>query len=145
MLRFAGPFGLKAALLAAVVVLLIAARYQSQTTASSGDPPTAASDNSSAPESAALRTERNQWIATIMSEAAAIRPGMQRKDLYAHFTVEGGISTRTQRQYVSKKCPFIKIAVTFEPVTDSDDPSYEDPEDMIVSVSPPYLQWSIMD
>jgi hypothetical protein len=70
---------------------------------------------------------------------------MRRKNLDANFKTEGGISSRTQRQYVSKLCPIIKITVTFKPAGDDVKSMNEDPEDLIEAVSAPILQWSIYD
>lgn len=102
-------------------------------------------DLESLPESAELDQERNLWVTRIMLQAEKIHPGMLRKDLDANFKTEGGISTRSQREYVSKSCPIIKIMVKFKIAKPSDNPFYEDPEDVIDTVSPPFLQWSIMD
>jgi hypothetical protein len=102
-------------------------------------------DLESLPESAELDRERSLWVTKILQQAGKIHPGMLRKDLDANFKTEGGISTRSQRAYVSKSCGIIKIMVKFKIAKPSDDPFYEDPEDVIVAVSQPYLQWSIMD
>ncbi len=102
-------------------------------------------DLESLSESASLDSERTLWVTKIMLQAEKIHPGMLRKDLDADFKTEGGISTRSQQAYVSKSCGIIKIMVTFKVVKPNDDTDYEDPEDVIVAVSQPYLQWSIMD
>jgi hypothetical protein len=59
------------------------------------------------------------------------------------FTTEGGISFRRQRRYVFRECPYIKVLVEFDPV---DDRYYvESPEDRIIKVSQPFLEWTIAD
>ncbi len=69
---------------------------------------------------------------------------MTRRELLAVFETEGGISTRTQRQYVYKKCEYIKVNVKFEPVV-RQDKFGESPNDKIVEISEPYLQYAITD
>jgi hypothetical protein len=102
-------------------------------------------DDESVLESPELDAERTAWVVKIMDQALAIHPGMRRKNLDANFKTEGGISSRTQRQYVSKLCPIIKITVTFKPAGDVVKSMNEDPEDLIEAVSAPILQWSIYD
>jgi hypothetical protein len=71
---------------------------------------------------------------------------MTRDDLLKVFTVEGGLSTRTHRTFVSRDCPYSKVDVDFRAV---DSPRRREPveadRDVIVRISRPYLQLSIMD
>jgi len=97
------------------------------------------------PMSEALTQERTAWIAKILGQIGEIKPGMQRKDLSNVFTTEGGISNRFQRTYVSLECPYIKVDVHFKAADRESDALAETPEDVIESISRPYLQWSIMD
>lgn len=85
-----------------------------------------------------------EWIVQGLKEIQKIKPGMVRSQLLAIFTVEGGISTRTNRTYVWRRCRYIKVDVEFKPVGDvrSHD---ESSSDVIVKISRPYLQWSIAD
>jgi hypothetical protein len=83
------------------------------------------------------------WIASAIAAAESIHPGMHRQDLATKFGEEGGLSTRSERTYVWRECAYIKIRVQFEPI--NDDAFTEDPDDIITSVSDPYLQYSIMD
>ncbi len=92
--------------------------------------------------------EHTNWIGHVMKSISTIKPGMTRKDLFTVFIEEGGISTRTQRRYVYKDCPYIKVDVEFSPVIDVDTnpgPAGENPKDRIVKISQPYLEYSIMD
>ena len=99
----------------------------------------------SVPISAALNEERTKWIAKVMRQIGTIEPGMRRKDLLKVFTTEGGLSFRTQQTYVHIECPYIKVTVRFKPV-DSESAGVEgDPNDIIESISQPYLAWSVMD
>ena len=62
------------------------------------------------------------------------------------FPVEGGIYAREQRTYVYRKCGYIKVDVTFEPVGEEAEEWEEgQAEDTIITLSRPYLQWSISD
>jgi hypothetical protein len=99
----------------------------------------------SVPMSAVLTEERTKWIVKVLRQIGKIKPGMRRKDLLTVFTTEGGISTRTQRTYVHTECPYIKVTVRFKAVSGESPGLDEDPDDIIESVSQPYLAWSVMD
>ena len=86
--------------------------------------------------------EHTQWIQRVMNSILTIKPGMTRKDLSRVFTTEGGLSTRSERRYVYKHCQNIKVDVQFSPV---DQDANESPEDKIVTISKPYLEYSISD
>jgi len=87
-------------------------------------------------------TEHMQWLDSVLRLEGMLKPGMTRKDLSKLFTEEGGLSTRTQRTYVYRQCPYIKVDITFAPVQAGIN---EMPEDVIVNISRPYLQYSIFD
>ena len=95
--------------------------------------------------SAELNQERRQWIAKVLRQIGKIKPGMRRKDLLTVFTTEGGISTRTQRTYVNTECPYIKVNVHFKVVSGESLNLNEDPDDIIESISQPYLAWGMKD
>jgi len=99
----------------------------------------------SLPMNSAVAEERRKWIVKVLREIIKIEPGMRRKDLLEVFTTEGGLSTRTQRTYVHIECPYIKVNVRFKAAVDDGDSLNEDPDDIIESVSQPYLTWSVMD
>jgi len=84
-------------------------------------------------------------IQKIIEDINAIKPGMTRADLLKIFTTEGGISTRTWQRYVYKRCPYIKVDVEFKPVGDEGGKPQETPEDIIIKISKPFLEFSIMD
>lgn len=102
-------------------------------------------DDESVPEGADLNKERTKWVAKIMRQIETIRPGMKRKDLDELFTVDGGVSMRTEQRYVLRECDCIKIDVRFKTPPEARKGIWEDPEDVIESVSKPYLEWPIMD
>jgi hypothetical protein len=95
--------------------------------------------------------DRRAWVAQALQKMETIQPGMTRKQLLKVFTEEGGLSTRLRRTYVSQECPYFKLDVEFEtvgrPNRDGDGgvTSVEDNRDVIVKVSRPYLQFSIVD
>ena len=89
--------------------------------------------------------EHTQWIVSVMDSIQTIKPGMTREDLSKVFTTEGGLSFRLQRTYVYKDCPYIKVNVEFEAAANPDEGLTEMPEDKIVKISAPFLQYSVMD
>ena len=99
----------------------------------------------SVPMSAERTQQRMQWIGKVLHDIEQIRPGMKRKDLLKVFTAEGGLSTRSQRTYVYKDCPYIKVTVHFKTLEGEFSTLYEDPEDVIESLSQPFLALSTMD
>ena len=70
-----------------------------------------------------------------------VKVGMTRSELMSVFTTEGGISTTSQRTYVLRQCPYVKVDVKFAAANREQ----ELPTDRIVEISRPYLAWSVMD
>jgi hypothetical protein len=89
--------------------------------------------------------ERTKWVAKVLRQIAKIEPGMKRRDLLKVFTAEGGLSTRFQKTYVYSECPYIKVNVRFRAANNEGNGVKEEPDDIIVSISLPYLAWSVMD
>jgi uncharacterized membrane protein len=89
--------------------------------------------------------EHTKWIASVMDSIQTIKPGMTREDLLKMFTTEGGLSNRLHRTYVYKECPYIKVTVEFEAAENTDDHLTEMPEDKIVKISMPFLQYGVAD
>lgn len=88
--------------------------------------------------------EHAQWVSSVMAWIATIKPGMTRRELQQVFTTEGGLSTRTRRTYVLSQCRTIKVDVEFSAASKESD-MQEMPEDKIVKISRPYLEYSIFD
>jgi len=84
------------------------------------------------------------WIAKVLRQIGKIKPGMRRKDLLSVLTTEGGQSTRFQRTYVHVECPYIKVNVRFR-ANNERNAVREDPDDIIESISQPYLDWIHID
>ena len=89
--------------------------------------------------------QKTQWIAKVLTTIETVKPGMTRADLLKIFTTEGGLSTRYQRTYVFKECPYIKVDVAFVRSTNESVVSPESPSDVIAKISQPYLQFFIAD
>ena len=83
-------------------------------------------------------------IDTVIRIADALHPGMTRADVLKNFQTEGGLSARSWNHYFYKRCPYIKVDVTFV-VAPGQDQFKEAATDKIATVSKPYLQFSIMD
>lgn len=98
----------------------------------------------SVPITPELSQQRTQWIGKLLRQISKIKPGMSRRDLLEVFTVEGGISTRTQRTYVLKECHYIKITVHFKTIGESSTLD-ESPGDIVESISQPFLAGSVVD
>ena len=99
-----------------------------------------------------LNQEHVAWVSRTLQRMLTIKPGMTREKLLTVFTIEGGLSTPRQRTFVSRDCPYFKVDVQFQvvgrPNRDSDGrvaPTEEDSRDIIVKISTPYLQFSILD
>ena len=88
-----------------------------------------------------IEPEHTVWIASALNSMQTIKVGMTRSDIVKAFTTGGRLSTTSQRTYVYRQCPYIKVDVKFAaPSRD-----VELPTDKIVGVSRPYLAWSVMD
>jgi len=91
------------------------------------------------------------WVSDVLRRMLSIKPGMTRNILLTVFTTEGGLYTGLQRTYVSRDCPYFKVDVSFQAVgrPDRDEDGrvtvIEGNDDIIVKLSRPYLQLSVMD
>lgn len=106
-----------------------------------------AAQKSSGDQSASPKAdkEHTEWIESVLRSVDAIQPGMTRKELSSMFVEQGGgLWNRSQRVYIFRQCPYIKIEVRFAPVPKGG-PNDELPEDKIVEVSKPYLQYFVAD
>jgi hypothetical protein len=86
-----------------------------------------------------------EWVGNSLKEMESIKVGMKRADLAKVFTMEGGLSSRTHRTYFYRDCPYFKVDVRFKPVGDGSAPYRESLDDLIESISRPYIAWSTMD
>jgi len=82
-------------------------------------------------------------IDQVLKDVSSIQSGMTRAELLRVFTTEGGLSTRDEQRYVYRRCPIIKVMVTFRRPADADDdwggaPEEERTGDIIQSISKPF-------
>ena len=95
--------------------------------------------------------DHKTWVTEVLKKMETTKLGMTREGLLRVFTTEGGLSTGLRRTFVSRDCPYYKIDVEFKPVgRPSRDKEgrvtlIEDNRDIIVKISRPYLQFSILD
>jgi hypothetical protein len=92
-----------------------------------------------------IEQEHTKWVESVMRSILTIKMGATRKDLLKILAEEGGISSRTHRTYVYKQCPYIKVDVEFAPVGNQDNRFDEMPEDRVIAISRPYLEYSVFD
>jgi hypothetical protein len=91
------------------------------------------------------------WVGEVITRMQTIKPGMTRRTLLSIFRTEGGLSTGLRRTYVNRDCPYFKVDVEFRAVgrPDRDESGrvtlVEGDDDIIVNVSRPYLERSVMD
>jgi hypothetical protein len=100
-----------------------------------------------------LQSSQNHlaWVSEVLKRMQTIKPGMARKALLTVFTTEGGLSTGLRRTFVSRDCPYFKVDVEFQAVgrPNHDENGRVTPaegdNDIMTSISMPYLQFSVMD
>jgi hypothetical protein len=80
-----------------------------------------------------------RWVELSMREMKAVKVGATRAEVEKLFVPEGGISTVLQKTYSFRKCPYFKVDVEFTAQIDS--PSGGSPNDKVVKISKPYLDW----
>jgi hypothetical protein len=91
------------------------------------------------------------WVAEVLNRMETINPGTTRKTLLTVFTTEGGLSTGLRCTYASLDCPYFKVDVEFQAVgrpdrdADGRETLVESDEDIILTISRPYVQFSIVD
>jgi hypothetical protein len=102
-------------------------------------------EDESVPMSPSLTQERTKWIAKVLRRIGKIKPGLRRKDLLTEFTTEGGLSNRFQRTYVDVECYYIKVNVRFKTINGDHNVMEENPDDIIESISQPYLAGGVFD
>lgn len=105
----------------------------------------AAAQSENQRDTSRFNEEHTEWIASVLRSVQSIKVGMTRSDLMKVFTTEGGMeskkATTSQRTYVHRECPYIKVDVKL--AISSVDEDF--PTDKIIEISRPYLNWSVMD
>jgi hypothetical protein len=80
-----------------------------------------------------------------LTDIRSIKVGMTRRELKKVLTTEGGLSTRGSRTYVYGTCQYIKVDVQFQAIQHTSEKLKEFPDDKIVGISKPYLEYPILD
>lgn len=107
--------------------------------------------SSSPDDNSRCSSDHAAWVAESLTRILTVKPGMSREQLMRVFSTEGGISTALQRIFVSRDCPFFKVDVTFhrgksfDANVSRDQFLQERDDDVIASISRPYLQFTISD
>jgi hypothetical protein len=95
--------------------------------------------------------DHTAWVAEVLKRMQGIQPGMTREALLKVFTTEGGLSTGLERTFVSRDCPLFKVHVEFQAVgrpnrdKDGRETLVEGSQDIILKISTPYLQFTILE
>ena len=95
--------------------------------------------------------QHREWITDVLNDVQKIKVGMTRGEMRKVFSEEGGISTTFQRTYVYRDCLYIQVNFQFEPrgpkVKDAEGRFWqpESDQDVIKSMSKPYLEFSVVD
>ena len=86
------------------------------------------------------------WVAKSLTEMQKIGTENTRSELLRVFKGAGGLSTRRNRTYVYRDCPYFNVDVEFEPVGPPVSQVLgEGPNDKIIKISRPYLAWGVQD
>lgn len=97
------------------------------------------------PSASGFDEEHTEWIASALRSIQTVKVGMTRSELMKVFTTEGGLefksATTSQKTFVYRKCPYIKVDVKLA----ISNPEEDLPTDRITEISRPYLAWSVMD
>jgi hypothetical protein len=91
----------------------------------------------------AASRDNNLWVQKVLERMQSIKPGMTRKHLLTVFTPEGGLSEVDKRTYRSQDCVYFAVDVSFH-LRNTSAPLPEDPQDQILTISPPYLKLSFV-
>ncbi len=92
-------------------------------------------ESEAVPVGPSVNQQRKHWIEKILYQTGKIREGMQRKDILKLFGTEAGPHAPGETTFFLIECPYVLIDVRFE------SGSTESGDDVIASVSKPYLAW----
>ncbi len=85
-----------------------------------------------------------EWLAGIVKQTGALKPGISRQDFENTFHRDGGISGLEAQRYCHRDCPYIKVDVAFTVAKDSQTP-FTDPDAKLTKISKPYLETPYRD
>ncbi len=80
----------------------------------------------------------------VLAKVDGLKPGDSRAKVESDFELDGGLQFSEHGRYSWKRCPFIKIDVKFSSTGMKQTPEFL-PEDEIVSVSKPYVEYPFTD
>jgi hypothetical protein len=99
--------------------------------------------------SSTQQTSNQDQLETLIKEAISIvgnlKEGSIRAEVERDFMLDGGLQSRGTSRYMLKKCRFIKIEVTFSKDERSGTWIDGSPNDIVTSVTKPYLEYPFMD
>ena len=84
-------------------------------------------------------------VTAALQAVGQIKKGRKRADVEKEFSEQGGLSGRNETIYVYKLCPLIKVRVFFSPSTDQKGSRKSRLDDMVRSVSTPYIEYPVKD
>jgi HEAT repeat protein len=87
------------------------------------------------------------WVASCLKDFAAIKPGMTRREIESRFRKDGGVHSLCSPRFAHPTCAFFKIDVEFDCKKDAADQNraIPSPDDPVIRVSKPYLEWPSID
>jgi hypothetical protein len=81
-----------------------------------------------------------------IGEVGQIKPGMTRREVEEHFQLDGGLQFRNTTRYIYPKCREVNIKVEIEfNLAVPADQITGSPDDTVVKVSTPYLDYPARD
>ena len=103
---------------------------------------TACSRQSTPTETPPDPPDHTAWVISCMEDISAFQAGMMRHQLSDAFSRQCGYRPNPAElaTYEYRKCPYIKVDVTFKHAGDRDGP-----DDVIVCLSKPYLGYMVID
>lgn len=108
-------------------------------------PPSSAQESEGAWPTPPRPESHSDWVLRSLKQMESVKVGMTRADLLRVFREEAGLSTRQQRTYVYRGCPYFKMEVKFQAIGVLEDGVEESPDDQIVEMSKPFLDYRVAD
>ncbi len=94
-----------------------------------------------------VQLDYTAWVQKCLKDFSQLKPGMKRSEIEKMFPQDGGLSTAGEVRFVHPECPCVKVAVEFSFQRDEKDQGrvVRSPEDPVITVSKPYLEYAIAD
>jgi hypothetical protein len=80
-----------------------------------------------------------RWVESSLHEMKAVKVGATRSEVEKLFVAEGGMSTVSQKTYSFRTFPYFKVDVEF--IAEPGNPAGGSPDDKVIKISRPYLDW----